>query len=381
MNNVCLITTVHAALDTRIFFREAKSLQEAGYRVTLIVQYPEKSDIVDGIVINGLPEIKNRFQRFFLGWLAYWKAVDLGSDIYHIHDPELIPVGVFLRLLTRKPVIYDVHEHYPDAIQDRTWIPSWLRNTLSTIFDFLEKYFAGFFSAIISADEVISERFIGRGILVETIYNFPERKYFANPNDQLSLPEKHPIQLIYVGAITPQRGLWVMLDMMEIILDDFQIDVGLWLVGKIGTELEMRDIEDRLSDHLKLKSRVDFVGWIPFGNVPTFLRKADIGLVPLQPISKFYKNIPTKQFEYMAAGLPIIGSDLPPIRKFLEASQAGIVATPSNPRSFADKVKCLSENPDYATSLGRRGIQAFREIYNWETEETKLLSLYQELLN
>jgi len=380
MVKVSILSTVHNALDTRIFFREAKSLQKAGYQVTLIAQYPEKREVIDGILIAGLPVINNRFQRFLLGWRAFWKAIRLQSDVYHFHDPELILVGVFLRLWTRKPVIYDVHEFYPDAIMERRWIPSPLKGVLSWFFDVLEKACAGFFSAIITADEEISNRFQGRGFPVQTIYNFPERHYFFGEDDNFDEPEKYNTQLIYVGSLTAQRGLWVMLEMMEILLEDYQLDVGLWLVGKIGDEKDRKELERRLSDQSKLQRRVTFVGWVPFDQLPSYLRSSDIGLVPLLPIPKFYKNIPTKQFEYMAAGLPVVGSDLPPIRKFLEESQAGIVAAPGDPTSFAEKVAYLIRKPVCAAEMGLYGKKATKEQYNWKSEEIKLIELYQALL-
>jgi glycosyltransferase involved in cell wall biosynthesis len=86
-------------------------------------------------------------------------------------------------------------------------------------------------------------------------------------------------------------------------------------------------------------------------------------------------------FEYMAAGLPMVGSDLPPIRKFLQTANAGLLAVPSDPRSHAEKIHSLVESPELARQMGQNGRRAFQTKFNWTSEEQKLISLYRELLN
>ena len=99
---VCILTTVHQLFDTRIFHKEAKTLVQAGYNVTLIAQH-RKNEIVDEVRIIALPKPKNRFFRiFFLTWKAYKIALKQKADIYHFHDPELLPWMVKLK---RKTII------------------------------------------------------------------------------------------------------------------------------------------------------------------------------------------------------------------------------------------------------------------------------------
>ena len=90
---VCIITTVHQPFDTRIFHKQAKTLVQAGYDVTLIAQH-ENDEMVDGVKIIALAKPCNRFARIFgLTWRAFTSALSQSAEVYHFHDPELIPCG------------------------------------------------------------------------------------------------------------------------------------------------------------------------------------------------------------------------------------------------------------------------------------------------
>jgi hypothetical protein len=106
---VCILTSVHPVFDTRIFQKEAKTLKEAGYKVVLIAQH-EKEEIVDGIKIIPLKKSKNRFWRIVDDWKLLQKALREKANIYHFHDPELIPFIILLKIRTEAKIIYDVHE-------------------------------------------------------------------------------------------------------------------------------------------------------------------------------------------------------------------------------------------------------------------------------
>jgi glycosyltransferase involved in cell wall biosynthesis len=154
----------------------------------------------------------------------------------------------------------------------------------------------------------------------------------------------------------------------------------LWIAGRFGYLHEQREFESRLEADADLRSRVTWLGIVPYDQVPGLLSGADIGLVPLQPVPKFEKNIPTKQFEYMAAGLPIVASDLAPIRQFVASSQAGRLAVPDDARSHADEIAYLVKHPGAAKRMGENGQAAFEAKYNWDSEAKKLVDLYHGLV-
>ena len=103
------LTSAHKRYDVRIYVKECVSLYKNGYDVSLIVADGLGDEIIDGIKIFDVGASKNRKERFLVtSRKVYQKALQLKCDIYHFHDPELIPVALFLRLF-RKNVIYDIH--------------------------------------------------------------------------------------------------------------------------------------------------------------------------------------------------------------------------------------------------------------------------------
>lgn len=109
--NICMLSSAHSAFDVRIFYKEAKSLSKAGYEVVIISQH-DKEEIVDNIKIITLPMPKNRFHRMTnIVWKLFKLALKEKADVYHFHDPELIPIGILLKL-KRMKIIYDVHGDY-----------------------------------------------------------------------------------------------------------------------------------------------------------------------------------------------------------------------------------------------------------------------------
>src|ERR1700680_566387 len=106
---VAHITSIHSPNDNRIFERECKTLASAGYHVCLIA--PALNDAVkDGVEIMAIPRNQSRLKRMVKTvWQAYRTAMRSGAEICHLHDPELLPIGLLLRMVG-KAVIFDSHE-------------------------------------------------------------------------------------------------------------------------------------------------------------------------------------------------------------------------------------------------------------------------------
>ena len=158
MTKVCHLTSVHRPFDTRIFYKECRTLAQAGYEVVPVVTH-DKNDVIDGVRIKGVPKPKNRRERMTKTvWQVYKAAVAENADIYHFHDPELIPVGIMLKLKGKK-VIYDVHEDVPKQILTKYWIPSFLRRAASASASLFEKIGSKFFDGIVAATQTIADKF------------------------------------------------------------------------------------------------------------------------------------------------------------------------------------------------------------------------------
>ena len=159
---VCILTTVHPPFDTRIFHKQAKTLARAGYDVTLIAQH-DGDRVVEGVRVIGLPKPHNRFTRIFgLTWRAFRLALRQRADVYHFHDPELLPAGALLKLFTKAKVIYDVHENVPKQILNKAWLPSWSRRLVALAYMLIERGLLPFIDEIIIAEDSYIENYRDR---------------------------------------------------------------------------------------------------------------------------------------------------------------------------------------------------------------------------
>src|SRR3989304_3146112 len=157
-NKILILTSVHPPFDTRIFYKQAQTLVKAGYQVGLIAQH-DRDEIKDGVNIIAIPQPKNRLERMFFTTMSLLKkALRQNAQVYHFHDPELIPVGLFLKLLG-KTVVYDIHENYKQKFLSKSWIKPFLRPWVSKIFSNLEKISTSFFDHLVLADHITAQRF------------------------------------------------------------------------------------------------------------------------------------------------------------------------------------------------------------------------------
>ncbi|KJR45700.1 glycosyl transferase, group 1 [Desulfosporosinus sp. I2] len=369
---VCILTTAHSPFDERIFHKEAKSLAEAGYEVVIIAPY-EKSEQKEGIRIQAVPPLSSRMDRIWRLKSLYKLALHESADIYHFHDPDLIPVALWLSRKQRKPVVYDVHEYYGDSLLTRYWVPRPLRKIVARTVDRFEKWSARSFAGIITVNSHMAELFHRVNPEGEILHNYPLLRQF-----NFSRPEKlKPPVLLYLGGINRERGLEVILRAMTQVRKKYP-EAVCELVGPVDT-MDMGPEFSDLSPWLE-RGNVRLRGKVPYEQVPEILAQSSIALVPLLPTLNYLKAIPVKLLEYMAAGLPVIGSQFGYIEEIIAKNQCGLLAKPGDPESLSQAICTLLEDPEKALDYGQKGWDAFHREYTWEKEQRKLLELYERIL-
>ena len=127
-------------------------------------------------------------------------------------------------------------------------------------------------------------------------------------------------------------------------------------------------------------SKVRFHGWSSRTEVANILGDVRAGLVVLHPLKNYIDSFPTKMFEYMAIGLPVIASDFPLWRRIISDVNCGLFVDPQNPEAIAKAMQWILDHPQEAEDMGRRGRKAVEEVYNWKSESVKLANLYESLL-
>lgn len=363
MTRVVHVSSVHPLNDTRILHRECRTLADAGYETILIIQH-SRDEVLNGVRILGLPTFSNRLARMVVGSLfALARAIKISGDLYHLHDPELVPAGLILKIMGYK-VILDVHEDVPAQMHHRTWLPGAFRLPLAVTTEICEWAVARYFDAIVCATPHIAERFLGYNPHSVIVPNYPELAEFAD-----TIPWRdRPIELCYVGAISRERGVFEMIEAAA------RVGVRLHLVG---------DMSSALLDELKRHSdwgNVTCYGRLDRRGVAAILSQSKIGLVCLHPTPNYINAWPVKLFEYMAAGTPFVASDFNVWRNIVDNARAGLFVAPGQSKPIEMAVRAILADPNLAVVMAERGREFARTELCWSKAANTLLAIYEDVL-
>lgn len=363
---VCHVTSVHPPFDVRIFYKEARSLAKNGFDTYLVVSGAE-NQIVDGVKIVGVNVFQaGRLYRMFKhSKLVIDKALEIKADVYHVHDPELLPYVSELKATSAK-VIYDSHEDVPTQTLSKSYVPYIFRWPLSLWVRFYENHQVKKIDAIVAATETIRNRFkeVHKNIVAVNNYPFIEELKLNTTN----LVKERAV--CYVGSVARMRGAVELVKAIELAKD-----AKLFLAGSSN--------ETGLYEELKSMpgwDKVIDVGYIPRGKVAEVMSKSVAGLVTLYPEINYLSSIPIKMFEYLSAGIPIICSDFPHWREMLGQYNCARFVNPLDPYDIADSIDWYLDNPEKAKEMGLRGQKLVEDVFNWKSEEAKLIDLYNKLI-
>jgi glycosyltransferase involved in cell wall biosynthesis len=372
---VCFMTSINPSYDVRIFHKEAQTLVQAGYEVVLIAPHDKESENVDGVQIMGLPRYERRFYRPLNWWRILRKALRQKADAYHFHNPELLPVGLLIKLLSGRPIIYDVHEHYPERILTKKWIPARLRRATSVLFRYLENSLAPFIDALVVVNEKLAERFSGKARVV-TVTNYLRIEKMSGQTLEATYGLKKGSYFVYVGLIAGDRGISQCIQAFQALKYD---DLHLVCAGRVDETVtsELREILDGSTP----VPGFHYLGLLPYEAIPGLLQNALAGLLCFQPTPNNILGTPNKLFEYMGASIPVIASDFFYIRDVVNSADCGVLVDPTSTEEISAAMRYLLNHPDEALKKGKNGRRAVEERYNWESEGRKLLRLYEELLS
>lgn len=362
------LTSAHPRDDIRVFLKECRSLAENGHQVVLVVADGRGGEVRGGVTISDVGRSTGRLDRMFKATRRVLrKAVALDADIYHLHDPELLPVG--LRLKRRgKKVVFDAHEDVPKQILGKHYLHPWVRRILSWGFAHFEHYACKRFDGVVTATPYIRDKFLPINPRSVDINNFPmigELESAVPWNDKAD-------EVCYVGSIAQIRGVKELVRAME----STRTPVRLNLVGCFAEA----QVEAEVRAYPGWK-RINALGVRDRPGVREVLGRSVAGVVTLHPVPNYLDALPIKMFEYMSAGIPVIASDFDLWKTIVEESKCGLCVDPMDPAAIASAIDYLVSHRDEAEKMGLNGRQAVLSYYNWAREEAKLIEFYDRLLS
>ncbi len=336
------LTTVHRPRDVRIFHKEARAAAAAGARAWV------------GAPGRPVP----RARRLAAGWRLAREARRRDADLYHVHDPELLPAALWLACRSGRPVVYDAHEYLGQTVRTKRWLPRALRLPVALAAERAERAGGRRLAAVVAANEDLAARFAGAGARAVSVANSPWSDAFPAP---AALPES-PVAL-YVGGLGPLRGLEVM-------------RAAFPLVGVPGARLVLAGP----GEPGDLPPGVESIGPVDHSRVPALLASARVAWVPLQRHGNYDRAVPTKLVEAMAAGRPVVASDLGRMGAIVREAGCGLVVPPDDAGAHAAALERLLSGDGDAARMGAAGREAFLAGLGFEGQARALTSLYAEVL-
>lgn len=363
---ICHVASNHYPKDGRIFERECTSLAQK-YEVYLIVPNT-KDEVIDGVHILGVDLPKSRYKRPFLLGRVYKKMLDVNADVYHLHDPELIHLGLKIRK-KGKIIIYDSHEDFPAHIKYKYYIPKWLRNPISWFWLKYENFAFKKYDALVSVTPSIIERLKKINLNTLQITNYP--KY-----EERAISDRNVERIICFAGLLSKN--WMLENIITILP---QINANMLLAGNCPSGEYLNELKS-----LPGWNKVSYFGVLPHAQVVDLYNQSSLGLAIESydnPNAGFRTGSLgcTKIPDYMASGLPVIVSDTVVWGSVVNKYKCGVVVKdPNNRDEIADAISSILDNPNKAIEYGLNAKRASKEEFNWSSQEPILFGLYKQLL-
>jgi glycosyltransferase involved in cell wall biosynthesis len=367
---VVIVTSLHGDFDMRIW-RHAR-LTSTFAETHLVCGWNLPTGTVrDGITMHTFRHSYSRLTRFrnLGGVVARLLPLLRRADVVHFHDIDLLPM--MMPLAAFRPVIYDVHENYADEMLVRAWIPGPLRRALYSLVKALHLAASRTIGNIVCVvpDQTREFRRANRVVVMENFASCDRAREWKD--DYL----RRPPAVISIAGQYPANGTWVLVDIAER-LQRAAPQVSVLVVDHFETpdfrSQVLRSMEQRGIRNISLLPRVEAQ------RVMEYLNRATVGLISPLNLIKNAKALPTKLFEYMAAGIPCVAGDFPHVAKVVNDSGCGILAAPEDVNAFVEGILWLIGHPAEGRNMGMAGRAAFFGRYNWESHAPKLRRLYEE---
>jgi len=391
---ICFIADKHSLYDDRIYWKMAVPLKKRGFDIHyLLIDH----ETIKGVTKEGIKyEIlgiktfsKNRYLNFILKNLnpfnnykkIYKKSKKINADIYQLHDLWINRIGKKLKNLPQKPVvIYDAREPYAEDYISYIKVKGVMKyfiKIFSLFVDKWEKSISKNYDLVISNEEIVRDRFRKKIGLdkAEVLYNYTD---IYKEYKKIPFKEKE-YDFIYCGGITKERGAWKILEATLLAKERMQnikvAFVGSYSPNNLKNELRDFILKNNLEQNIILYSAVDY------NRISEFYNKSRVGLVTLFPNKTFKISMPIKIFEYMAFGLPIIGSNFGHMKEYIEEDNCGIIVDPLDAIEISNAMTELLTNRKKYDLYSKNGREATLKKYKWDFEFDRLIGYYTKLLN
>lgn len=376
MAKICLLLTTAPWWDQRHFHKQAPALAAAGHDVVFV-----SDKINDNIKFNFESIVLSKTQRRLARKTGSLNLINvirkIRPDIIQLCSIEQLPLGLYLKKFTKIKVVYDCREDmFNSMLYSKERFPKVLRIILSRMTRFLENHCDRVFDGLVGSDPAILNIHYGMNNEKKCLFhNVPLKRQFTGIYPKL---REREYDITLLGGMGYRSGMGTLIRAIEY-LKQKQRNVKILLVGE-PPENEKKALNSKLVE-LDYTDNLTITGIKLYHEIPEILIKAKIGMVLLEDLPKFQNNIACKAFEYMACGMPIISSDLPPERLILKDNENALFFKPGDHISLVDKILYLLDNIELSEKLGANGRAEFEKRWNADEELVDYCEFYNKLMS
>lgn len=316
-----------------------------------------------------------------LGWtvgyaanLRSWGRWAIGAagmpDLWHAHDFTAILALALGGLSRRAPLVYDSHELYME-LGSAARMPGPVRRALAAIEGRMARRALGVITVNQAVAAELSRRYAVDPVVVLNCPTYAELNRPGRLRAALGLADRRI--LLYHGAVSEGRGIEVVLEA----LDHLPSSVVFVVLGDGALVPWLREQQRRpeLVDRLFLHAAV------PLTELLSWIVDADLGLSLIAPTElNFVLSTPNKLFECITAGVPVLASDFPEMRRIVIGEGIGDICDPTDPRRISEAIGRLLAAPDRLAEMRERARVAARTTYNWDAQAASMVDLYRRVL-
>lgn len=396
--NVLYVYDGHWPFQATRAIKQSDLLLAAGHHVTMLsrgVADAARHEVNGRLTVARMPHMRSRKldklvnYPMFLNplWFRHvWKnAKRSNADLIIVGDLPLAPAAVLVGRVLRVPVLYDMAEVYPIAMHSllprETPLPLRIARATNAAFA-VEKWVLDRVATTFVVSDESRDRLFAMGVdrsrvvLVGNTPANPEalRQDWPVPSDIADVVEQNRPVAIFVGNVYADRGLVYAIDAMKTVLE--RIPNAMMII--IGEGRDRQFLMDRAASE-KLQHAVRFLGWKHHSEHPAYLKYAQIGLLPFVETEHIRITLANKLFDYMGAGVSIIASDVPSMRRVIEETDTGLLVPAGNPAALSDAMIRLFEDEALRARMRDNGFAAIEGPYDWYKDAARFMEAVERV--
>jgi len=371
------ISTVHGPLDGRIYYKEVRSLHDAGYDVGIAGTIAERT-VHLGVTILPLGTREGpRWRRLVRDFRAMLVMLAHRDSILHIHDPDLLLAALIPAYIGRS-LVYDVHEFYLERITGSEWIPSALRGVLARAYDFVERLALRRFAGVVIVSDAMRPRYskmVGDE-RVALVRSFP---YISADELAAARNAPHPLggtpYILHTGGAELLRTFHTMVEAAEYL----RKHGCTWPIINLGP-IDLTEYGDAAAELAARAKGAELrnMGFVSQEEAWAYVAHAAIGYMPLRNVQNNLRGMPNKLFENLMFGQPLVATDLGVIASTVRESNAGLLVPPENGEAHGQALLRLASDAELRSRLAANSAAAGAQC-GFESERARLTTLYARI--